>query len=54
MAVTREEMKEAIRASAISVISPQEYAAELQEFTAATGVSMTEMAAIGLEVLQER
>jgi hypothetical protein len=54
MAVTRDQMKETIRASAIDVISPQEYAAELREFIAVTGVSMTEMAAIGLEVLQER
>ncbi len=52
--MTREEMKEAIRASAIGVISPQEYDAELREFIAVTGVSMAEMADIGLEVLQGR
>jgi hypothetical protein len=46
-------MKEAVRANSLGVTSPQEYDAELREFIAATGVSVAEMAAIGLELLRE-
>jgi hypothetical protein len=53
MATTTDEMKEAIRADSLGVMPPGEYDTELREFIAATGVSMAEMAGIGLEVLRE-
>jgi hypothetical protein len=53
MAKTREDMKKALRASALGVTSLAEYDRELREFIAAQNPSMAEMAEIGLEVLQE-
>ena len=53
MAQTREQMKEAVRASGLGVMDPAEYDAELREYITRTGASMTEIAAIGLELFAE-
>jgi hypothetical protein len=54
MARTRDEMKEAVRASGLGVMTPEQYEAELSEYEQLHKPTMTEMAQLCAETIEER